>query len=180
MYSATLGRFLQRDPAGYVGGLNLYAYVRNNPLRYLDPEGLTALEKNADSSVATSQDQVPQNQALQDFGILGGVDVGKGDVNEYSKNVMLEIFTANQESVIRDRLANYGSETLYVSGVALIGLGTEMAMSGAGIMVTGGPLGIVGGAVVTCVGITKATIGAWLIYQGWNIGKESEKLSPAF
>jgi len=45
MYSAKLGRFMQRDPAGYADGLNLYAYVRNNPLRYLDPEGLTAVNE---------------------------------------------------------------------------------------------------------------------------------------
>ena len=42
MYSAELGRFLQRDPAGYVDGLNLYIYVQNNPLRYTDPDGLVA------------------------------------------------------------------------------------------------------------------------------------------
>ena len=40
MYSPVLGRFLQRDPAGYVDGMNLYAYVQNNPIKYLDPEGL--------------------------------------------------------------------------------------------------------------------------------------------
>ena len=40
MYSPTLGRFMQRDPAGYVDGVNLYAYVVNNPLLYIDPEGL--------------------------------------------------------------------------------------------------------------------------------------------
>ncbi len=41
-YSPTLGRFLQRDPAGFVDGLNLYAYVKNNPLRFLDPMGWKA------------------------------------------------------------------------------------------------------------------------------------------
>jgi len=42
MYSPILGRFMQRDPAGYVDGVNLYAYVKNRPLVYLDPWGLTA------------------------------------------------------------------------------------------------------------------------------------------
>lgn len=40
MYSPTLGRFLQRDPLGYVDGMNLYAYVTNNPLGFIDPFGL--------------------------------------------------------------------------------------------------------------------------------------------
>ena len=36
IYSPTLGRFLQSDPLGYVDGLNLYAYVGNNPLVYAE------------------------------------------------------------------------------------------------------------------------------------------------
>lgn len=42
MYSAELGRFLQRDPKGFIDGLNLYAYVKNNPLKYLDAMGTRA------------------------------------------------------------------------------------------------------------------------------------------
>jgi len=42
MYSPMLGRFLQRDPSGYADGINLYAFERNNPLRYLDAMGLSA------------------------------------------------------------------------------------------------------------------------------------------
>jgi hypothetical protein len=39
-YSPDTGRFLTRDPIGYDGGLNLYAYTRNNPVMGADPLGL--------------------------------------------------------------------------------------------------------------------------------------------
>lgn len=40
MYSAELGRFLQRDPLGYIDGYNMYAYVSNRPFFAVDPRGL--------------------------------------------------------------------------------------------------------------------------------------------
>jgi len=41
-YEPELGRWLSRDPLGYVDGMGLYEYVRGRPRRHTDPRGLTS------------------------------------------------------------------------------------------------------------------------------------------
>src|SRR4029079_8186512 len=41
-YDSSTGRYIQADPIGLEGGSNPFAYANDNPLRYVDPLGLTA------------------------------------------------------------------------------------------------------------------------------------------
>ncbi len=41
-YDPATGRYLTRDPAGYVDGPNLYRHVHNNPINHIDPLGLSS------------------------------------------------------------------------------------------------------------------------------------------
>lgn len=42
--SPTLGRFITRDPIGFAGGINLYAYTMNSPINGTDPFGKDKFE----------------------------------------------------------------------------------------------------------------------------------------
>lgn len=44
-YDTDLGRFISRDPIGYRGGANLYTYVHNNPVDYIDLFGLAEVRQ---------------------------------------------------------------------------------------------------------------------------------------
>ena len=42
-YDPTLGRFTTRDPVGFSGGANHYAYASSDPINRIDPSGLSAI-----------------------------------------------------------------------------------------------------------------------------------------
>jgi RHS repeat-associated protein len=62
-YSPSLGRFLQVDPILQGGGLNLYSFVRNNPVLYSDFFGLKCEAEKA--AVVAAQNA--NNAALQSY-----------------------------------------------------------------------------------------------------------------
>jgi RHS repeat-associated protein len=43
-YDPSAGRFISEDPINFLGGVNFYPYVRNNPVTWPDPSGEKVLE----------------------------------------------------------------------------------------------------------------------------------------
>jgi RHS repeat-associated protein len=70
-YSPMLGRFFQVDPIGYQGGINIYAYVNNDPLNLIDPFGFgpsygqSFLQGSVNAAPGTYYAGLAQQQFLQ-------------------------------------------------------------------------------------------------------------------
>jgi RHS repeat-associated protein len=69
IYSPRLGRFLQTDPLGYDGGINIYEYVGDDPIDKMDPMGTvwcsgTVIQCGAYDRALTLAAEAAKNHAL--------------------------------------------------------------------------------------------------------------------
>ena len=62
-YDPMEGRFVSKDPIGYKGGINIYAYTNNNPLNFTDATGLSA-------DCCKQKVEDTYNQCLKSFNVL--------------------------------------------------------------------------------------------------------------
>jgi RHS repeat-associated protein len=77
--SAPLGRYIQPDPSGLPGGMNLFLYVGGNPFRFIDPLGLTPID--IDNAFTTAKMMMPG--AKYPSGVRTWTDPGKMGKSHY-------------------------------------------------------------------------------------------------
>jgi RHS repeat-associated protein len=90
-YSATLGRWMQQDPMGYVDGYNLYEFVRDRPIGSVDSYGLQSGRYNLGLTF-----QGTQPKPVSDYG--GAIYSGHWQIAANNQNGFIV------QHVVRDAL----------------------------------------------------------------------------
>ncbi len=77
-YLPTLGRWLTRDPIGYQGGINLYAYVASSPVGNVDPAGLASSSGCLAGVLANFRKAVRKDLAMYN-GVVGALQLAQAE-----------------------------------------------------------------------------------------------------
>jgi RHS repeat-associated protein len=100
-YAQHLGRFNQTDPIGMAGGINLYAYVANDPVNWLDSPGLNPIVVTACKHGGTPPNCNPPPKPKPSAGValIGFVqrDMARGSGNRNARTKTRKISKCMQK-----------------------------------------------------------------------------------
>jgi RHS repeat-associated protein len=99
-YAPSLGRYLEPDPIGLVGGVNTYGYAKQNPWKYVDPTGTIAGADDAIEAIllCASSPACAAAATATVGGICYGVNHAVGAMTRYLDSV----FTNDASDVTQD------------------------------------------------------------------------------
>jgi len=185
IYSPTLGRFLQTDPIGYGDGMNMYAYVGNDPINGTDPSGMTAYEACTGSRLCLAHLNRDGSSSISFGGayvssIAGPSSGGKGHVGQICVTCGLEISSTDTgtDLLVPQQIwidagwfaGNWGASGLSTRDPTPQNNGLSRCSMGqkAGQWI-GGAIGTLG-AVGTNIGLGTTAVGAVTTGAGIGIG----------
>ncbi|HEV7684565.1 MAG TPA: RHS repeat-associated core domain-containing protein [Pyrinomonadaceae bacterium] len=108
-YDPDSGRFTSEDPIGLSGGINLYTYVENKPLKFVDPQGTSPVGLAIVAGVIVGEFGIHYYLSNRAYGLFPDDELGRKKhcyVNCMSVRIhlggrtMATIFSVAQESTL--------------------------------------------------------------------------------
>ena len=164
-YHPQWGRYLTPDPLGLRAGLNLYAYAKNNPLKYADPLGMAPDDKGGQSIGSQTGDSAqdtganactpkfpdgnPTSDAMSSLPTPSDPPTLKGEVSNQPASAQGSVSHAPPKSVAKEVgegiLIGVGAIAVGLAAIAL--LPEEIVVGAGAAVVEGGEAALSGGAV---------------------------------
>ena len=169
-YSPALRRWMTPDPLSEkYYGVSPYAFCNNNPLRYVDVNGMDWRDKVAGYSIGFVTNLIPGSGSLRD-------KYSPNDPSDY--NIALRDVDLTMLAVGETLTKTGGAMTVGGGALAATGLSLTVATAGASVVVTGSVAAA--GAEIAATGFAAATTGAMMMAnsatnqgQGYERGKSN-------